>query len=474
MNAQGFQNGGRLSWQVALLTALVMTALPAIAQQRGLNIYEEQLRVRLDQQLPEAREMGFDAGGWLNVVYFDFDDQAAAKKRTLRKYQFRAWARMNLQGVHRAYFRGLLEYDDWNRGDNSDFGQGDEDDQELERAWYQFDLGKFLKIRDGKAPPWGLRVKAGRQFATIGTSLVLSTPLDMVQFEAEAFNVEIKGILGQTIEGRDNIDRSPAVVDRQDRCFYGLQVSYDGLSQHRPFAYVLQNEDHTTPAPQTQNFEYTSRYIGAGAEGTLILPDLSYQAEVVGEWGRTYSAGMVTRNRDRIEAMAINVSLEYLFRTATRPRVGFEYIFGSGDSDRALTSTSTVGGNTAGTKDNAFNAFGFRDTGIAFAPEIANLHIYKGEASFFPLRQLSWFRKMEVGTKIFFYQKDKASGAIDDPLGAGTSPWVGWEADGFLDWRITSDLIWSIRYGAFMPGSAFDGGDKTCRQFIYTGLTFSF
>ena len=128
MNAQGFQNGGRLSWQVALLTALVMTALPAIAQQRGLNIYEEQLRVRLDQQLPEAREMGFDAGGWLNVVYFDFDDQAAAKKRTLRKYQFRAWARMNLQGVHRAYFRGLLEYDDWNRGDNSDFGQGDEDE----------------------------------------------------------------------------------------------------------------------------------------------------------------------------------------------------------------------------------------------------------------------------------------------------------------------------------------------------------
>jgi len=44
----------------------------------------------------------------------------------------------------------------------------------------------------------------------------------------------------------------------------------------------------------------------------------------------------------------------------------------------------------------------------------------------------------------------------------------------FCNWRLTSDLAWTIRYGAFFPGSAYDGGDKTCRQFVYTGMVLSF
>ena len=59
-----------------------------------------------------------------------------------------------------------------------------------------------------------------------------------------------------------------------------------------------------------------------------------------------------------------------------------------GCRDRRLSTNSTIGGNLAGTPDNAFNAFGFRDTGLAFAPRVSNLHMFMVGASFFPLEEM--------------------------------------------------------------------------------------
>ncbi|HOF17334.1 MAG TPA: alginate export family protein, partial [Phycisphaerae bacterium] len=52
------------------------------------------------------------------------------------------------------------------------------------------------------------------------------------------------------------------------------------------------------------------------------------------------------------------------------------------------------------------------------------------------------------------------------------SHWLGWEWDVFCDWRITSDLTWTVRYGAFRPGAAYQNDD--CRDFVYTAFTYSF
>ena len=41
-----------------------------------------------------------------------------------------------------------------------------------------------------------------------------------------------------------------------------------------------------------------------------------------------------------------------------------------------------------------------------------------------------------------------------------------------VNWRITSDLSWTIRYGAFFPGRAFD--DRSCRQFLMTAVILNF
>ena len=464
-------------WRLPACAGLIVASWAAGAwAQDGLRVYREQLRVELDQQTPQMREMTFDAGGWFNFAFFKYNDAQSGKWRTLREYDLRGWASMSLGGVHRAYVRGLTRWDDWNSGTNpaGDGDDNDDDDQRLERAWYQFDLGQLIQNQTGQRPPVRFRAKVGREYAEIGSALVLAMPMDLVQVNLDADNWSFMGLLGKTITHTPNIDSSPAIQDHQDRCLWGVQATYRGLEQHQPFAYFLNNQDNTKPWGRhdpDQAFEYSSRYVGAGSTGSLILPDLRYVTEVVGEWGKTYSDG-VAAGRDNIEAMALDVLLEYLFRCRTHPKVSVEYLFGSGDADRQSTATGTVGGNRPGTEDHAFNAFGFRDTGIAFSPRASNLHIYSAGASFFPLEHIRLLKKMEVGTKAFWYNKARADGAISDTTATNDARWVGWEWDVYCNWRITSDLTWTVRYGAFRPGEAFENDD--CRQFLYTAITYSF
>lgn len=468
-------------WKRALRRALAAAALlagiapPAGAQTAdGRRIYEEQLRVRLDEQLAEAREIGVDAGGWFSFAFFHYDDAAARRQRVLRQYELRGWGSANIQGVHKLYVRGLLGYDDWNAGTNPTERHGDQfSGFEIERAWYQFDLGRMLRNQSGQEPPMGFRVTVGRSFTEIGTGFVLSMPLDMIQFDASWRDWQLTALLGKTIHETRNIDDSAAVADHQRRCPWGAQVTYTGFDRHRPFAYYLDNHDQTRPEPYDplQGYDYSSRYVGVGSRGSVLLPHLRYQVEAVGELGKTYSDG-VAAGRDRICAMATDCQLEYFFQARTHPRVGLEHIWASGDDDRELSATATLGGNRPGTRDYAFNAFGYRDTGLAFAPRMSNLHVYALGASFFPLERHKLLDKMEVGSKVFFYHRSAGSGAVSDTTAGEDGRWLGWEWDVYCNWRVTSDLSWTVRYGAFMPGSAYR--DDSCRQFLMTAMTFSF
>ncbi len=449
----------------------------ASGQDDGRRIYEEQLRVRLDRQLADVREVGVDGGGWLNFVLFNYDDASARKHRTLRQYQLRGWASANYRGEHRAYVRALMGYDDWNSGQNPVERRGDEFTcLEVERAWYEFNLERLLFNRTGQEPDVGLQVKVGRQFTEFGTGFALSMPLDAVQITGRVRDLEVTGLLGLTDHDSRNIDDSLAVYDHQQRCLWGVQLRWLGFDRHRPFAYYLHQNDHTEedPVDTAQRFDYSSRYVGAGCEGSVLLPNLHYHVEAVGEFGRTYSDGVTDGPQDSICAMAVDALVEYIAtETPTKPRVGFEYIWASGDDDRSISATSTAGGNTAGTRDYAFNAFGYRDTGLAFAPRMSNLHIYALNGSLFPLECVDLFEKLEVGSKVFFYHKSADSGAISDATADNDASYVGWEWDLYCNWRITSDLSWTVRYGAFMPGAAF-GNQTDCRQFLLTSVTLSF
>ena len=92
--------------------------------------------------------------------------------------------------------------------------------------------------------------------------------------------------------------------------------------------------------------------------------------------------------------------------------------------------------------------------------------------SFHPWPRDERLRRLEVGTDWYLYQKHHASAAVSDPTAAVGSGYLGWEMDYFLNWRVTSDLAWTARFGAFFPGDAFD--DQTTRTFLLLGMTWSF
>ena len=474
----------RLIVSASLLAVLTVCSHPAAAQDvggpGGGRIYQEQLRVELDKQQAAGRQIGLDGGGWYTFALFNYDDASARTERTLRQHELRLWGQYTEAGVHTFYVRGTVGYDDWNSGSNPDIWNKSADDfrePRVERAWYVFDYNRLIRNRTGQDPAMGLVAKVGRDYYTIGTALTLGIPLDAVQVTTHWKNWQVMGLFGMTLHDTPNIDDSAAVSDHMDRHFFGTEVRYKGFSRHEPFAYVLLQRDHTGADFKTiepwQAYHYDSNYVGFGSTGSVLDPNLRYSTELVFECGRSFAEG-VSDQTENIDAMAFDLLLEYLFRCKTRPKASFEYLFGSGDRNRRASATSSVGGNMSGTPDRAFNAFGFRDTGLAFGPDPANLHILSGGASCFPLEDCNkWFEKMEVGTKVFFYMKDRGSGAISDTTAVNQSTWVGWEWDLFCNWRVTSDVSWTVRYGIFAPGEAF-GGAKDSRHFFYTGFTYSF
>lgn len=472
----------RRSWTASpaiLLASVALLTTPLLGQavdvESGQRLYEEELRVLLGEQAPEAQEFGYDAGGWFSFAYFRYDDETAREQRNLRRYELRGWASLNLQDAHSFYFRGMVGWEHWSENPDWDDGNVEFSDFRVERAWYEFDLGRWLTVETGEVPPVGFRLKVGRQYSQIGTGLVLAMPMDMIRFDVTSGQWDFMALLGKTIEDSRNIDDTLRMYDHQDRCFWGFEVAYKGIVDHRPFIYYLHQDDHTKPLSPLagQSFDYSSRYLGLGSTGTLtpLSPYLHYRTELVGEWGKNYSTG-VTAGRDDICAMAGDVQLAYAPPVRHRPRFTLGYLFATGDDDRQLSATATIGGNAAGTNDRAFNAFGYRDTGVAFAPRVSNLHMYTAGASFFPLEDHRWFRKMQLGTRAFFYHKYVKDGPTSDVTSNQDHRWLGWEWDIYCNWRITSDLSFTTRYGAFWPGEAF--ADRTCRQFIYTGMVFTF
>jgi len=465
---------------VAFLACVVLPAVIADGQDTSPSrVYDEQLRVDLDKQAADKRNATLSGGGWFSFAMFKYDDQNAAGGgtfRTLRQSELRLWGGAQIGDAHKFYVRAMTGYDDWNAGTSPLPYRGDNyREPKIERAWYELDVANLLAHMTGNKQDFGMKLTVGRQLMDIGTGLALSMPLDAVAADVEFGQWQVNTFIGKSIANMYNpVDTSADLNGQHRRCMWGLELAYNGLDNHRPFIYYLDNKDHSHPRPRdaNQKYGYSSRYVGLGSEGILCLDNLEYRAEMVWQTGKTYSDGSIS-GRDEICAWAADVQLAYYFQKPTKPKVWFEYIYASGDNDR--DSVNTTSGNRAGTKDHAFGAFGFRDTGIALAPRISNIHIFQLGGSFVPFEKTKLFKQMEIGSKVFFYQRAAASGAISDPIISSTngSRWLGWEWDIYCDWRITSDLSLTVRYGVFQPGAAYDSRND-CRHFLYTALTYSF
>ena len=121
----------------------------------------------------------------------------------------------------------------------------------------------------------------------------------------------------------------------------------------------------------------------------------------------------VAQTRDEIQAYAADARLDYIFPDEHRSRVSGEIIVASGDSDRQNTS-NTFGGNKPNTKDNAFNAFGLLNTGLAFAPSVSNMLAFRVGGSTFPMIGSGALKRIQLGTDLFLFNKLDKDAPIDE------------------------------------------------------------
>lgn len=454
--------------------------------QRQLDEFRAQSRYRVNEEIPPGTRVFYDYGLFTSLNYLSLDD-ANLDNRGLRQADFTGFARVNLDGVHEGFFRGRFFYRDYNPGDEFEEGEGDGWDGRVDRAYYRFDLARYMSAKSGDIPNWSASVKLGRDLVYWGTGLTLAVDLDGAVIDLGYQQHSLQLIAGRTPSDTVDIDSSRRDFDdHTNRAFYGALAS-TRIGTHRPYLYGLIQRDHnpngftTSLGGQTINtdYDYNSWYIGIGSTGA-ITDRLAYGVEFVYEGGETLSSpfvqnpdgtiASVDQTKDDISAFAFNAQLDYLVGDRRNTRLSGEFIYASGDDDR-INSTNTFAGNTTGTDDNGFNGFGLLNTGVAFGPSVSNLISVRAGFSTFPLPDAKAFRRLQVGADAFVFFKADSEGGSDEPT--SDDSYLGFEPNVYVNWQITSDVSLAVRYGVFFPGSAIEADDKN-RQFFFAGLTFSF
>jgi hypothetical protein len=438
-----------------------------LQQQRTLDL---RLRQQRDAEAPLDSLLDWQWGGWFEYDAFYFGDGVQAA-RFYQQPGLHVWTRVTAdRGVHEIFARVGGQYEHFKAGDQYD-KQTDWWGPNLERGWYRVDVGRALHFA-GEGDAFQLSAKIGRQEVQFGTGYALDLPLDAVMTALQLGDVRVTGLAGKTFDSYPNIDRSGPVDSHSRRCFYGVELAYEGWQRHRPFAYALWQKDATDERPKNpvQEYDYDSQYWGFGSRGEL-WPHSSYWTEAVCETGNSVGDGDFIRT-DVITAYGADIGIEHRFQTAYKPRVAAEYMFASGDAGRLYSPTSSAGGNRGDRKDTSFVGFGFRDTGIAAGFALSNIHIWRAGGAFKPFERVALLRDVELGTNFFLYHKHQSRGAVSDPTANEFEGYLGWEMDYFMNWRLTSDLSWTVRWGTFFPGSAYQ--DDEARPFVFTGVSWSF
>jgi hypothetical protein len=472
---------------------VVLWSLPAFGQvdlerfERQLEQIRRDTRTMVNPDIPPEQRTYFDYGMFITSQYLSFDD-SDLENHVLWQYDITAYTRFNIDGAHEFLARGRGSYRDFHKGDELEDDDNRYWDARIERLYYQFDLARYLAGTTGQSADGNLRLKLGRDLVVWANGLTLSYEIDgaMIDVGYGPFTLEL--LAGRTPSDQVDIDSSrPNFDGNTNRAFYGAMLS-GRVGTHRPFVYALCQRDHNSDdtlntevgdVPVTTEFDYNTYYLGLGSSGALT-DRLAYGIEFVFEGGGNLSnsftvdnLGLVTatpQERDKVHAWALDVQLDYLLPDPNHTRFSGELVIASGDDDRLATS-STHGGNLAGTDDEAFSSFGLINTGLAFVPAVSNIIVVRGGASTFPLPNIDPFKRLQVGTDLFLFAKLDSDAPIDEET--TEDGYLGFEPDLYVNWQLTSDVTLAFRYGAFVPGDAIVNDGKI-RQFFYAGMTFAF
>jgi len=474
-------------WLVAAGVVAVAICGQVVRAQTSVERFERQLqqiqqdtRMRINPDIPADQRALLDYGGYFTFNFFAIDD-IEQNTHILRQYDLVGYARLNIDNAHEFYLRARTTYRDFNNNQSFD-GEGDDTIwPTVEQAYYRFDLARYLAAYKGQTIKNNLTIQVGRQFVNWANGLVLSEYLDGGLAEVTLGNLSLQLLGGVTTHDTVDIDSSrPQFDDFTERAFYGGMLSAQ-LGKHRPFIYGLVQRDwnhdvQLVVGSNTTSFDYNSWYIGTGINGS-IGDQMLYGVEFAYEGGKTLSNSFepntltpIPQQKDQIQAAALDARLDYLFADTKKSRLSFETIAATGDTNR-LHTTNTFFGNAPGTRDHAFNAWGLLNTGLAFAPSVSNLISVRVGGSMFPFPNSSLFKRFQAGTDLLAFAKYQDDAPIDELT--TDSRFLGWEPDVYVNWQVTSDVAFALRYGVFFPGTAIVD-DNHPRNFFYMGVTFAF
>jgi hypothetical protein len=333
-----------------------------------------------------------------------------------------------------------------------------------------------------------VNVKLGKQYVHWGEGLAFSNALIGALAEVQRGRL-VLSLLAADTAPNDFIDfdvSRPSFETNTKRRFAGAMLEWRSAG-FSPFVHVLRQVDHNDRdfalfqdglgQLYPTFFEYDSTYFGLGGRGGLGA-GTSWRLEVDYEDGRALSspvsaAGTPTsQTQEDVRAWAALAGLTWLLQDERGSRVDLDLVVASGDDDR-LDSADTFGGNLSGSDDEAWNAFGFVNTGLALVPDPSNLVTLRLGGATSPMlgRGESLERLRFLADGFLFFKLD-----ADAPINLPTTSdrFVGGEIDVGIDWSALSDVGVSFRYGIFLPGSAMPSGEDGARQLVYGSVTYAF
>ena len=490
----------KFNYANTVASSLILVLCSSTAHgQTNLEQFERQAeRIRretfkqVDSTIPTAQRALFEYGSYIIANFFAIDDDGQ-NTHILREFHANVFARLSIDQAHEFFVRARTTHRDFNHGDSFD-GTGDDwIESTLDRGHYRFDLARHVASQKGESIAANLQIQSGRQLVHWVNGLTLSQEIDGGIFTFGYDSLNLDAVVGQTRHSSFDFDSSrPGFDGDTKRNFYGGMLSYQITPEHRPFIYGLVQDDGndqdfdpdplltaritdpTLPILPTR-FHYDSHYIGAGSTGNLG-DQILYAIEIVYEGGSGLSnsfdstVASIPQTEEDIQAFAIDLKLDYLFHDDNRTRAVAEIVLATGDDDRGHTS-NTFSGNTSGSTDNAFNAFGLINTGMAFAPNASNLIMLRTGIATFPFPNSGILGRLQMGVNAFVFSKFDTDAPIDEPTSNDT--YLGFEPDIWASLQLTSDVAVSVRYGVFFPGTAILT-DTDPRHFFFSGLTYSF
>ena len=473
-----------------LLMAVVFSLTPPLYAQRTVaarinrsgeasRLEKEKLQeleaVLIMPRLEKEKQIIFNASGWFSTTAYHYNDtdndiSVSDDLKATWIQDLRLWASWVINQRHLIYLRIKDQYFQRTTGDGYTGNADDHDGPHLDNAYLSLSFGNDVLYE----------LTGGRQYLYIGRGISYSAVHDGIKLLIMPPGFFIKTFLTKAINREEDIDTSIPHYDKQsDRVFAGVEIAWRGLKNNAIYGYFLLQHhllDEEIGNDTVQAYNYDSQYIGLGFDGQN--KSISYWGELIKEYGKSYHDNYYTDtklDRKNIDAWAGDIGIRKDFDVVLSPSLELEYAFGSGDPDR-VSVTDTQYGNRYGNDEN-FLYFGDFFSGYALETRLSNIHICKVEAAIKPFAKSNlpnWLKDMNIGTKYYWYRKDRPDGGTYDVESTNNSKDIGHEIDAFVYWKPTEKFQTILRGGVFYPGEAYPELTDTPTKYLYLRSTIYF